>query len=321
MNAKQYVGTLLASLLLFTGSVLANPYIACNGCGYIQMRSAALAHGQGRILIGNVPGHKLLAFLVYSAPQPQVVGQPTSLMNHLYADLDNVSLEESDAFVKYTNLYDAAGGLSVTINATLTLNKANSVGPLTAYNLDSAKPKIIGMQANTGNINAFDIVSTPVYRSQVAAQIPGLAIQGWANLPNNIHLAILGVLNTIGIGKVISSPLTMTVNVVFADGTRSSFQWDSVNNAWTYVVGSSKDGSGNPIPDTAAAASGAPSASQQNYIFPGNVYGLSDGLQQINNMNGMGIGISAPVNSRGSSWGISCTTVSGGSRCVTYWPN
>ena len=152
------------------------------------MRSAALAQGQGRYLVGNVPGHKLLAFLVYYAPQPQVVGRPTSLANHLYADLDTISPDESGAFVKYTNLYDAAGGLSVTINATLTLNKANSVGPLTAYNLASAKPKIIGMQASTGNINAFDIVSTPVYRNQVAAKVPELAIQGWANLPNNIHL-------------------------------------------------------------------------------------------------------------------------------------
>ena len=317
MNAKRLAGILLTLTFLISGVSSATDYVNCSGCTQLQMANAALAHGVGRVLVGNLPANNLIAFRVYQGSQPLALASRLSAANpsnataanHLFYDWDDLSTEEISAFAAYYDLYLAAGGTAVTIDATLTLSKAASVGPGTAYLLAAARPSVRPMDVSSdGNINAFDVVSTPVYRDRVASQINGLAIQGWPNLPNNVHLQIVRVLNFVGIGKIISSPITMIVNVRFADGTQSSFHWNSTTNSWTYTPGSSKDLSGNPIPDTAQAAAGAPNASEQNYIFPPNVYGASDGANQVDNLHRLGIPIDVPVHYYGSAWGIACVT-------------
>lgn len=324
MKATRFASTFLALSLMFTGESYASNYVNCFGCTQLQMANAALAHGVGRVLVGNLQTNTLIAFRISQGPQPLVIARqslaPSSRTGGLYYDWDNLSSEEISAFAAYHDLFIAAGGTSVAIDVTLALSKASGVGPSAAYFIASATPKLKPETvSDDGNIDAFDVVSTPVYRNEVAAKINALAIQGWPNLPNNVHLAIVRVLNFVGIGKIISSPMTMVVNVRFADGTQSSYQWDSGTNTWTYVPGSSKDLSGNPIPETALAAAGGPNSDEQNYIFPPNVYGASDGANQVDNLHRLGISIDVPVSYYGSSWGIACVRVGSGSTvCHPY---
>ena len=123
-------------------------------------------------------------------------------------------------------------------------------------------------------------------------------------------------MNYAGIGKIISSPITITVTVQFQDLSQSDFHWDSVSGGWIYTPGSSKDSSGNPIPENEAAASGMPAASAQKYVFPGNVYGMLDGFNQIENLNRLGIPINKPTVKSGYSWMVACTFLDGHSHCV-----
>lgn len=243
------------------------------------MNNAALANGVGRILVGNLQGDDLQAFRIYYAPQPRSVGGVgASLKVNKYAELDSSTSSEANAFCAYRALYVAAGGSYVRVVANISLNKS-SVGADRARYIELAKP---GAQSNQvsgdGNIDAFDVVSTPVYRDQVASNINGIAISGFKNIPNSLQLAIVRVLNYAGIGKIISSPITITVTVQFQDLSQSDFHWDSVSGGWIYMPGSSKDSSGNPIPENEAAAPGMPAASAQKYVFPGNVYGMLDGF-------------------------------------------
>lgn len=321
-SAKRFAGIPLAFTFLFTGVASAADYVNCSGCNELQMANAALAHGVGRVLVGNLPDDNLIAFRVYQASRPEAItprplgASPSSTIvrrGHLYYDWDNLSAEESSAFGAYHDLFVAAGSTSIIIDVSLTLSEAASVGPSRAYLLDAAAPKLNPADVSSdGNIDAFDVVSTPVYRDRVASQIYELAFAGFSNTPNKVHLALVQMLNLVGIGKIISSPLTVIVTVHFANRTQSSFQWNSVTNSWTYVPGSSKDLTGNPIPETAAAAAGWPNATEQNYLFPDNIYGRTDGFSQADNLRRLGIPIEVPVGVYSSAWGIACVTSGSG---------
>lgn len=105
MNIK-LIGLNAAVILgLMTPPAFAARYIACDSCTGTQMENAALQSGVGRVLVGNVNTNSLVAFRVYLAPQPQVIGQQGPPAQHRYVDADEVSSEESSAFSELTSFY------------------------------------------------------------------------------------------------------------------------------------------------------------------------------------------------------------------------
>ena len=68
MKATRFASTFLALSLMFTGESYASNYVNCFGCTQLQMANAALAHGVGRVLVGNLQTNTLIAFRISQGP-------------------------------------------------------------------------------------------------------------------------------------------------------------------------------------------------------------------------------------------------------------
>jgi hypothetical protein len=223
---------------------------------------------------------------------------------------------EQKIFDAVLQFYDEFGTLSPNVDLT-----PSPVMPSSAFT-----SRRIGLTAlaiaqvdQRGYINAFDVVTTPVYREQVVNSVhystdPSFAIPAGLKASLSRIGTFISWLKMSGL-PIISLPIDATVKYTFPDKSSIELVYTFDTNRYEYQRGTGKDSVGNPIAEVQSDLSGGP-GSTQNMTFPPGTAGGYAGGRQIEHIRALGVSLggSVPVNSSGYS--IACTTSGGVTQCA-----
>jgi hypothetical protein len=92
--------------------------------------------------------------------------------------------------------------------------------------------------------------------------------------------------------------------------------FDFQKQAYVYVPGSAKDAAGNYIPENNSAAGGGPGG-HVNYVYPGTLEGLGPGVDMVDHLQGLGVGMQIPGGIQLSNgFIIACVGTTSGTTCA-----
>lgn len=266
MKCAASAGLLLAGLC--SQVAFASSYLSCDGCDIAEMRGAALSHGVGRHVVGNVTGGNAQAFRVYLAPQPRVIGmtQDHANRNRLFADYDILTSQESSAFlslVKFYNAYPVGYQKTYVLQIVppgTPLGDANTNGALASTYL----PKI-------GEVSPQS--EPPPGMAKVSYPTPGVTVYNVVTPgpEQNVLLTWVGQQTVFNINSVISNAVdtsvlhslgaaspSVRIVVTFTDGSHIDVGIDDSGVTPRMVVNedSAVDSHGNNVPASPSAVAG-----------------------------------------------------------------
>ena len=235
----------------------------CNGCTATQREQAAIGNGGQSGTMRYVDD--LTSGILYKY---MVEREPISGGWAYYVTPQPVEPECQDVVDELKAIWDLNGHH---LTYTMSMSTAGAIGPAQS---------------------AFDVVDPGPGRNNTI---------NWVKVPSNwpvsqsliFHYQLL-------VGSafriVQGTPITITIEVVFSDGSQADFLFDYSNNSVTYVAHSAIDSRGNPIPESVNDVVRGPNGTNYDYRDPvGN-----DWNRAIQRFNQWGIPIS-----RGFFW--ACT--------------
>lgn len=289
---RRAVVFVLASCFAGAGSGAA--YVPCDGCSTAQMNSAALSHGVGRVLVGNVFARRMQAYRVYLSPQPRISNTWQSAAGQLYTDIDNVSAQESAAFAAYIKFYNAS---PVGYHKHYDLRIVDPGEPIGVPNSRSAEDRPGGQQGAKVRVdpegapapgggtvsypapgtNVYSVINSGPQQNAFLQWVGGLSIFGITSSMKNAVAAasILHLTDT-------SHAPAVSFTVTFTDGSHIGVYLDTTQAPPQILVNEATavDSHGNNVPATADSIAGS---GKQIYDFTGvgNVTDRPNMYQQI----------------------------------------
>lgn len=316
MNGRKLAVLATASLAFFTHSVFASNYIQCDTCNYTQMENAAIAHGVGRYVVGNVTTNAVYAFQVYLGTAPNVISGNSltpDVTSHLYAEDGSLTSQDTAAFTALYNLYNA---VPVGYQKQYTLQIVPAGTPLT----DVALYKPLSAFASSVHPMAQPAPGTAkVYYPGTGENVYTFINSG---APQNGMLNWVGSQNVLGINSAFANLVNSSVlhtiggetpqvyvTVVFTDGSHIGVYVDFSQSppAITVNENSGVDSHGNNVPATKAAITGS---GKQIYDYAGSG-NATDKPHMLSQLSSFGVTIPAETT---EIW--ECMPESDGVRCI-----
>lgn len=193
--------------------------------------------------------------------------------------------------------------------------KITSISAMRDNTVDQSMTLVLPMGTDN-NMSAFDLINTPA--NQQAAINAMQNQSGWlSSIPSPLQAALATFVSHFSITQALYPvPVFIRVTLQFLDGSSSRVVWNVATNQWEYMKGSSRDASGNPIPENPDQAAGG-SANYQNYVFKSTPDGVNAALRQAQNFRNIGLPVGVPVFRNGSNWTVACVRVGGPSGTVS----
>lgn len=256
------------------------PYaIPCNGCARVEIPSMLRESyaNQDRWFVYDLQSRTLY----YYSKQPGPGGRFNIAQSTPDAKAQAYFNEVLDFYTRNHNSLVLRMSWDMT-----SLKASNSAGAIGMDNLVSGQLMQGSAVAGPGNITAWQAVNEGTYRQQVinnlnttqqtgvsytflrASELVGTTYSKISTVFGGMSRDQLG-LNIQALGLII------TVN--YADGSKQDYSWDPLGHTWAYVPHSSKDSSGNIIPDTPSDVAGT-GGNAKIYSFPGTVGGSQDAI-------------------------------------------
>jgi hypothetical protein len=215
------------------------------------------------------------------------------------------------------NFYGANGSsLSISLSGSLNI-PLSSVTSSSRLKTTTSNYLMSAPAAST--ITAFDVVSNTQARDAVTSSL----MNNWkgdlfGTLTMQVRTSLVDLVNA-SIISGLRSPATITSRVVFPDKSTVMLQYNLITQKQDFIEGSAKDAFGNPIPQTADAAAGLPSASQRDYNYPGTPDGLIQGGSEVENLNRLGIELHFPTGVLiNSGYCIACVHIENRTHCQIF---
>ncbi|UJJ50585.1 MULTISPECIES: hypothetical protein [Rhodanobacter] len=280
----------------------------CNACGPADLRQEALDEGNGDHYLYDFVNQKITHYNI-SGLTPRLTSTGMTLTaTSTYITIVPIDSATQSVFNAVQNFYvsnhdsvyaTAKEQVSVSINQT-------------QFGLNARHSRLTAM-SGTRPMTAFDMVQVPVYRQMaIDTQTSFSHLDAY---PNVVRAAAGTVLNVVNVVPFVKVPIIMDITLEFPDHSTSVIRYNFNEQKFEYIEGSSKDGVGNPIPETPQEVSGGGS---KTYIFPAGPNGAAAGSAQLTNLERMGI--RTPVAIYHSGWTLACSNVSNELPRCEAWP-
>lgn len=312
MKFKALSSLLSASLALVAQGAFASNYIPCDGCSVAQQSAAALAHGVGRYVVGNVLGKSVNAFRVYSSSHQNSIGggAATALTQQLYVDDGAITAAETAAFAHLITFYNISPvGYQKTYNVQIVAPGASTTPPPMGNSVAlSARVQPLATALGTAKVQ-FPDQSANAYKVLNGGPLQNQFLEWAGGLPQlSINTAMSNLVNTSILMSVGATPWAVSLTVYFQDNSHVGVYVDMTQQPPAILVNtkSAVDSHGNQIPASQSTVAGA---GRQNYDFSGagNITDRPNMADQI-----AAFGISVPS----TGGGYSCASRDSGSGVI-----
>ncbi len=335
---KKYVSSVfIAVSSLFSLPIFASTYIPCDGCSYLQMRNAAIAHGVGRFVVGNIASKQVQGFQVRSGRVVEVIGKNrtantvagANIGTGLIADLDDLTASELAAFSAYVKFYNLSPiGYHKQFNL-LIVPAGSPVGvPNNPSSITSNGIIADNQSLATDAIHAMKPMAVPVPGGgTVSYPVPGVNAYDMINggPTQNTFLSWIGGLTTFNVSNAINTGLStlavfhitdvnnvpvVSITVTFTDNSHIGVYIDNNQQPPQIKVNpnTAVDSHGNTIPASAPAVAGS-GKQEYNFLGAGNGGDAGNMASQIGSF-----GINPPASAH-----YACTRIASGTiHCVAY---
>lgn len=271
MKFKALVSLLTASMALVAHSAFASNYLPCDGCNYAQQSAAALAHGVGSYVVGDVLGNHVNAFLVSSSYHQNSMGggAASAVTRKLYVEERAIAAPEAAAFVHLVAFYNMAPvGYQKTYNVRIvdqTASKSSLNANSAAFPARSepflTPPATVEVHYPDPGINAYTVINGGPLQN---------AFLEWAGrlTQSSITSAIANLVNAPTSTSEGAAPWAVSLTVYFTDNSHISVYVDITQQPAAILVNpkSAVDSHDNNIPASQSAVAGT---GQKKYEFDG----------------------------------------------------
>lgn len=280
----------------------------CNACGPADLRQEALDQGNGDHYLYDFVNHKITHYSI-AGLTPRLAS--TGMV--LTATSTYITIVPIDSATQ--SVFNAVQDFYVANNNSVYATAGEQISVSVNQEQFGLNVRHLGLTATSGTrpMTAFDMVQVPVYRQMaIDTQTSFSHLDAY---PNVVRAAAGTVLNIVNIVPLVKVPIIMDITLEFPDHSTSVIRYNFNEQKFEYVEGSSKDGVGNPIPETPQEVSGGGS---KTYVFPAGPIGEAAGSAQLANLERMGINI--PVTVYHSGWMMACSNVANQLPSCQAWP-
>jgi hypothetical protein len=191
--------------------------------------------------------------------------------------------------------------LSFSIKLPVSTSKASGV---TALSYPRATPATLSaaLAASNGEITAWDAINEGYYRNKVVSYLNTQNTSSSGGIYARMVEATGMTAGNLNVLFGSSSPdsvrvslreLGLSITVQFPDGSTQRYDWSPSDHSWFYVPGTSRDASGNTIPDNPSKVGGS-NGSTKNYVFPGTPQGSLDAISWYQRVELWGVNTPSP---------------------------
>ena len=185
---------------------------------------------------------------------------------------------------------------------------------------DSLASKALVKQEGGNFVTAWDAVNEGYYRNQLQDYLNSRAdattdgfftrLTQFVGMDAGAVQALFGVSDAAAV-KISIQQLGAYLDVVFQDGSSQRYGWDPTNHSFLYVAHTSKDASGNSIPDGPSDVGGS-NGSTKTYVFQATPQGAFDALSWYQRVTMWQVSAPSPRTPAV----VACVTAGGATTCT-----